>query len=89
MSDSVNWYFQISDQQTGHDKLQTFPNEISYGNKDITGVLSNYWFESSLLVSPLEQTAVVLSFIKMSSVRENILIHNFCNNIAFHPWRGM
>lgn len=83
MSDSVNWYFQNLDLQTGRDELQTFLNKISYGNRDITGGLSGYWLESSLLVSPLEQVQLLTNFYKntwnfkaenIETVKKSILI---------------
>lgn len=59
MKDSVNWYFQTLDAKLGSSKLQRFFNDISYGNKNLTGGLSTYWLESSLLISPLEQVQLL------------------------------
>lgn len=56
---SVNWYFQDIDQQVGYDKLQYYFNEMGYGNGNLTGGISDYWMESSLLISPIEQVELL------------------------------
>ena len=38
MDASVNWYFQSLDQQTGKDVLQSYLQEIGYGNENITAI---------------------------------------------------
>ena len=59
IKNSVNWYFQEIDQQVGYDKLQYYLDEIEYGNGDITGGIRDYWQESSLLISPVEQVELL------------------------------
>ena len=59
MRDSVNWYFQALDTQVGKDRLAAYYRQISYGNCDLTAGIQNYWAESSLKISPLEQTALL------------------------------
>lgn len=59
IKNSVNWYFQDIDQQVGYDKLQYYFDEIGYGNGDITGGIRDYWQESSLLISPVEQVELL------------------------------
>lgn len=56
---SVNWYFQTVDKQLGTDTLSNYIQKIGYGNKDISGGLSNYWLESSLEISPVEQVELL------------------------------
>lgn len=55
MQNSVNWYFQNLDAQTGAVQLLKGYRELSYGNGDISGGLNSYWMESTLKISPLEQ----------------------------------
>lgn len=62
MRNSVNWYFQGLDQQTGRNALQTFYERINYGNENLNGGISSYWMESSLKISPLEQTMLLTDF---------------------------
>ena len=54
MQDSVNWYFQNLDRQTGLSSLASYYNRISYGNCDLSGGVRDYW-TTSLTISPLEQ----------------------------------
>lgn len=57
--DSVNWYFQSLDQTAGIDSLARFYEEIDYGNQDLSGGISEFWLESSLKISPLEQVEML------------------------------
>lgn len=57
--DSVNWYFQSLDQTVGIDSLARFYEEIDYGNQDLSGGISEFWLESSLKISPLEQVEML------------------------------
>jgi bla regulator protein BlaR1 len=59
MRDSVNWYFQNIDQQVGLINLGQYFNKINYGNKDLTAGLQNYWLESSLKISAIEQVQLL------------------------------
>jgi bla regulator protein BlaR1 len=59
MRDSVNWYFQNIDQQVGLINLEQYFNKINYGNKDLTAGLQNYWLESSLKISAVEQVQLL------------------------------
>ena len=55
MNSSVNWYFQALDAKLGKSNLQSYIEQIGYGNQNINGELSSYWMESSLKISPIEQ----------------------------------
>lgn len=59
MHSSVNWYFQTIDKHLGTDILSNYIGKIGYGNKDMSGDLSNYWLESSLKISPVEQVELL------------------------------
>lgn len=59
MESSVNWYFQRLDQKLGLAAVQRNLKRIGYGNADISGGLSSFWLESTLKISPLEQTALL------------------------------
>ncbi|HBE80000.1 MAG TPA: BlaR1 family beta-lactam sensor/signal transducer [Firmicutes bacterium] len=52
---SVNWYFNQVDQGIGKNKLQLGLRQLDYGNVDISGGIKNFWVESSLKISPIEQ----------------------------------
>ena len=62
MSGSVNWYFETLDEQIGKDKIQSYIQEIRYGNQDTSADLSSYWMESSLKISPVEQVELLNAF---------------------------
>lgn len=59
MQNSVNWYFQGLDRQSGYSALNARYREISYGNCDLSGGIDNYWAESSLKISPVEQVILL------------------------------
>ncbi|CDQ38711.1 MULTISPECIES: BlaR1 family beta-lactam sensor/signal transducer [Virgibacillus] len=62
MKNSVTWYFQQLDQSVQKDTIQAYLNEIGYGNNNLSGGLSQYWLESSLKISPIEQVQVLKGF---------------------------
>ncbi len=62
MRDSVSWYFQHIDQKVGHKNLQEYFNKLSYGNGNLTGGVEEYWLESSLKISAIEQVQLLKSF---------------------------
>lgn len=59
MASSVNWYFQTLDKQMGKSTLQSYIDSIGYGNRNISGELSSYWMESTLMISPVEQVELL------------------------------
>ena len=64
MQNSVNWYFQNLDAQTGYAALSSYYNRISYGNCDLTAGVGSYWAESSLKISPAEQTDLLAGLLQ-------------------------
>lgn len=59
MQNSVNWYFQNLDGQTGAQTVRSYLNQIEYGNEDISAGLTSCWLESSLKISPFEQAELL------------------------------
>lgn len=69
--DSCVWYFREVINETGKELMQKELNRLSYGNCDISDwegrqntnnhnrVLTGFWIESSLLISPKEQAEVM------------------------------
>lgn len=74
MHDSVNWYFQNLDSQSGLATLYSYYHKISYGNCDLTGGIGQYWAESSLKISPVEQVILLSGLLenKWSFKKQNI-----------------
>lgn len=62
MANSVTWYFQYVDKQLHTDAIQTHLEQIGYGNANISGGLEEYWMESSLRISPVEQVELLHAF---------------------------
>lgn len=62
MENSVNWYFQDLDKKSGIKSIQTYLKKINYGNCDVSSGISNYWLESSLKISPIEQVNLLRDF---------------------------
>ncbi|MFP3511837.1 BlaR1 family beta-lactam sensor/signal transducer [Peribacillus sp. SIMBA_075] len=59
---SVNWYFQELDRRTGFETIQSNLQAINYGNSDVSGELGEFWNESSLKISPVEQVQLLQAF---------------------------
>ncbi|MGE7759750.1 BlaR1 family beta-lactam sensor/signal transducer [Peribacillus sp. NPDC097895] len=59
---SVNWYFQELDRRTGFETIQSNLQEINYGNSDVSEVFGEFWNESSLKISPVEQVQLLQAF---------------------------
>lgn len=74
MKNSVNWYFQSLDHQAGNSEIADFYHEIGYGNEDLSGEIDSYWMESTLKISPIEQTELLtkLYYNEFGFSRENI-----------------
>lgn len=60
MQNSVTWYFQALDCQTGLSSIKEYVQETGYGNQLIEGDISSYWINSSLKISPIEQVEMLM-----------------------------
>ncbi len=56
---SVSWYFQRLDETVGVRQLKDYFDGMNYGNCDLSGGIDDYWMESSLLISPVEQVELL------------------------------
>ncbi|MEI3606154.1 BlaR1 family beta-lactam sensor/signal transducer [Pseudogracilibacillus sp. SE30717A] len=61
MKNSVTWYFQELDQRIPRETAQAYLEQMGYGNYDLSG-RSDYWLESSLKISPIEQVQLLSAF---------------------------
>lgn len=71
---SCIWYFRKVIDAAGKDNVQKTLDDLNYGNRDISQwegnganqseALNGFWLESSLLISPLEQTEVMKNIIE-------------------------
>ena len=62
MADSVTWYFQEIDRRLGLSSIQDYVREIGYGNETVGDDPSDYWYDSSLKISPIEQVELLEKF---------------------------
>lgn len=68
MQDSVSWYFQDIDAQVGMKELESYFTQLSYGNHDLSGGIADYWMESSLCISPVEQVELLKNFYQNDTI---------------------
>ncbi|MTH55403.1 class D beta-lactamase [Bacillus mangrovi] len=52
---SVVWYYQAMARDIGEQRMKEWITKISYGNKDISGGIDQFWLSSTLKISPMEQ----------------------------------
>ncbi|WP_233880736.1 BlaR1 family beta-lactam sensor/signal transducer [Virgibacillus halodenitrificans] len=62
MENSVTWYFQRLDRKLQLESIQAYIRAINYGNQDVSGGIDEYWLESSLKISPIEQVKTLKDF---------------------------
>ena len=55
MRDSVVWFSQRLATEMGAERVKAYMSALDMGNGDMSGGLTKFWLESSLLVSPDEQ----------------------------------
>lgn len=96
VSNSVVWYFQQVAAKIGEERMQSYLNRISYGNMDISGGITKFWLQSSLMVSPLEQVELLRNFheynLPFSSrnidIVKKVLVLSKENGVAFSGKTG-
>ena len=71
---SAYWYYQIVAKNVGEKRMQYYLNAIDYGNKDISGGITQFWEQSSLKISPKETVDVLrkIYFYNVPFSRRNI-----------------
>lgn len=52
---SCLWYYKELAKDIGEEEMNRCLSEIGYGNGDITGGIDNFWLNSTLIISPVEQ----------------------------------
>lgn len=61
---SVVWYSQMLTKKLGMKKFQQYVDRLNYGNRDLSGGLTEAWLSSSLKISPNEQLNFIESLAK-------------------------
>lgn len=59
MKHSVTWYFQELDKKNQAGNIHSYLKRINYGNSDMSGGINEFWLESSLKISPVEQVQLL------------------------------
>ncbi|MFG6147577.1 BlaR1 family beta-lactam sensor/signal transducer [Halobacillus sp. B23F22_1] len=62
MENSVTWYFQQMDKMLQKKNIEAYTERIEYGNQNLSGGIEEYWLESSLKISPIEQVQTLKKF---------------------------
>ncbi|SEB05345.1 bla regulator protein blaR1 [Thalassobacillus cyri] len=62
MENSVTWYFQKMDKMLQKKNIEAYTESIEYGNQNLSGGIEEYWLESSLKISPIEQVQTLKKF---------------------------
>lgn len=90
--DSVNWYFQELDKEIGIRKIEQYIHTIGYGNRRLAGDSNDYWLESSLKISPVEQVELLKRFHEkelpfseenLSAVKDALRIEDRGNTVLY------
>lgn len=87
MRNSVTWYFQKLDQRIPQDTIKAYLEQIDYGNNDLSGG-SNYWLESSLKISPVEQVQLLSAFYSNQFGFEDKNIQTVKDSLALEVYDG-
>jgi bla regulator protein BlaR1 len=88
MRNSVNWYFQNLDSNIGIETLKKYYTKIGYGNLDLSGGISNYWLESSLKISAIEQVELLKAFYSNAFAFNNENIQTVKNALRLSESEG-
>ena len=59
IKNSVVWYYQEIATRIGTERMQYYIDAIPYGNRDISGGISQFWLRSSLKISTKEQVELL------------------------------
>ena len=59
IKNSVVWYYQELAARIGPERMQSYIDAIPYGNRDISGGISQFWLRSSLQISAKEQVELL------------------------------
>lgn len=73
---SVVWYYQRLAARIGSHKMQTYLDQFAYGNRDISGGITQFWLQSSLTITAYEQVTMLRKLFsgKLNVSQENIQI---------------
>ena len=82
MKNSCLWVSQVLTQQLGMDKFSDYVTKFNYGNRDVSGGLTEAWLSSSLVISPEEQTLFLQKLVD-NRLPVSLKAHQMTKNILF------
>ena len=59
---SVLWFFQRIAPRIGASRMAEWLGKLEYGNRDVSGPITEYWVNGRLQISPIEQAAFLRRF---------------------------
>jgi beta-lactamase class D len=62
LKNSVVWYYKELARRTGEERMQAYVNRFSYGNRDISGGIDQFWLSGDLRISAEEQADFLQRF---------------------------
>ena len=96
---SVLWFFQRIAPRIGASRMTEWLARFEYGNRDVSGPITQYWVNGRLQISPLEQVAFLRRFYGQSlpvrlehlkSIQGGLLQDSGTveNSLGIHPLEG-
>lgn len=62
--ESAIWFYQDMARDIGVTNMEKFVNQIGYGNRDISGGIDEFWLDSTLEISAIEQVEFIESLVE-------------------------
>ncbi|MBD8025943.1 class D beta-lactamase [Ureibacillus sp. Re31] len=62
--ESAIWFYQDMALDIGVTNMEKFVNQIGYGNRDISGGIDEFWLDSTLEISAIEQVEFIESLVE-------------------------
>lgn len=75
--------------QIGPQRMQTYLNQMNYGNRDISSGIDNFWLDGSLKISAVEQIDVFQRILKAQTPITAASIEKWKKVIEVEPWNGL
>jgi len=88
MNSSASWYFQDLDAEIGIEQLYYYLTQLSYGNRNLSGHIADFWIESSLRISPIEQVLLLANLYQNNTVFQVEHINTMMNALRISERDG-
>ncbi|MCL2572228.1 MAG: BlaR1 family beta-lactam sensor/signal transducer [Defluviitaleaceae bacterium] len=88
MQNSTSWYFQDLDVQIGIEYVNYYLTQLSYGNQNLTGGIEDFWLESSLRISPVEQVEILTNFYRNNTIFDSQHVNTLMDVLQLYERDG-